>query len=131
MDGTTFDISTAKGDPVKFWAAAREAGLLGSGVYQRSGFIHIDLGSARQWGARFPVQKAAFAADTPPASEILADSRTLKSTGVASRAEQARVADELALLPDRPAIAERLSAYAVLREQIHACNDPPTVTARL
>ena len=38
-----------------------------------------------------------------------------------SRAEQARVADELAALPEGAAIAEWLADYAVLRAQARAC----------
>ena len=38
-----------------------------------------------------------------------------------SRAEQARVAEELAALPDGAAIAEWLADYSVLREQARAC----------
>lgn len=38
-----------------------------------------------------------------------------------SRAEQARVADELAALPGGTLIAEWLADYAVLREQARAC----------
>jgi hypothetical protein len=38
-----------------------------------------------------------------------------------SRDFQARAADELDLLPERSAIAEMLSDYAVMREQIGAC----------
>lgn len=38
-----------------------------------------------------------------------------------SRAEQARVAKELAALPEGAAIAEWLADYAVLREQARAC----------
>jgi uncharacterized protein YcbK (DUF882 family) len=44
----------AKHDPVAFEAAAREIGFLGFGFYPRSGFMDIDLGSARQWGKRDP-----------------------------------------------------------------------------
>ena len=43
----------------------------------------IDLGPARQWGERFPVRPAAFAAETPPAREVLAESRTMKGSGAA------------------------------------------------
>lgn len=39
-----------------------------------------------------------------------------------SREFQARAADELALLPERSAIAEMLAGYAVLREQARACS---------
>ncbi len=45
--------------------------------------MHIDLGPARQWGERFPVREAAFAMETPPAREVLAESRTLKGSGAA------------------------------------------------
>lgn len=61
----------ANQDPVAFEAAAREVGFLGFGFCPRSGFIHVDLGPARQWGERFPVRATAFAAETPPAREFL------------------------------------------------------------
>lgn len=38
-----------------------------------------------------------------------------------SRAEQVRVADEVAALPDGAVIVEWLADYAVLREQARAC----------
>ncbi len=83
MDGAAFDIAMANHDPVAFEAAAREVGFLGFGFYPRSGFIHVDLGPARQWGERFPIRATAFAEDTPRAREVLADSRTMKSGGAA------------------------------------------------
>ena len=58
-------------------------GFLGFGFYPRSGFMHIDLGPARLWGERFPARAAAFAPETPPAREVLADSRTLQGGGAA------------------------------------------------
>tara|TARA_R110000850_G_C9913616_1_gene460829 strand:+ start:456 stop:587 length:132 start_codon:yes stop_codon:yes gene_type:complete len=39
-----------------------------------------------------------------------------------SRAEQVRVAEELAALPDGAMITEWLADYAVLRDQARACN---------
>ena len=86
MDGTAFDIAMSNHDPVAFEAAAREVGFLGFGFYPRSGFMHIDLGPARSWGERFPVRATAFAAETPPAREVLTESRTLKGTGAAGAA---------------------------------------------
>lgn len=83
MLGEAFDISMANHDPVVFEAAAREVGFLGFGYYPRSGFLHIDLGSAREWGERFPVRATAFAAETPPVREALASSRTLRGAGAA------------------------------------------------
>jgi len=70
-------------DPVAFEAAARVVGFLGFGFYPRSGFIHVDLGPARSWGERFPVRPTAFAPETAPAREALAESRTLRGTGAA------------------------------------------------
>jgi hypothetical protein len=64
-------------------AAAREVRFIGFGFYPRSGFMHVDLGPARQWGERFPVREIAFAAETPPAREVLAESRTMKGGGAA------------------------------------------------
>ena len=45
--------------------------------------MHIDLGPARQWGERFPERETRFATETPPAREVLTESRTLKGTGAA------------------------------------------------
>ncbi len=86
MDATAFDIAMSNHDPAAFEVAAREVGFLGFGFYPRSGFIHIDLGPARQWGDRFPGRPVPFAPETPTAREKLADSRTLKGTGAAGAA---------------------------------------------
>ncbi len=83
MDGAAFDIAMANHDPAAFEAAAREVGFLGFGFYPRSGFMHVDLGPARSWGERFPVRPTAFAEETPPAREVLAESRTMKGSGAA------------------------------------------------
>lgn len=52
-------------------------------VATRSKHPNIDLGPARQWGERFPVRETPFAAEAPPAREVLADSRTMKGGGAA------------------------------------------------
>jgi zinc D-Ala-D-Ala carboxypeptidase len=49
LDGTAFDIAMANHDPAAFEASARAVGFFGFGFYPRSGFMHIDLGSARVW----------------------------------------------------------------------------------
>jgi hypothetical protein len=86
MEGTAFDIAMANHDPAAFEAAAREVGFRGFGYYPRSGFMHVDLGPARSWGDPFPKRATPFAAETPPAREALAQSRTLKGTGAAGAA---------------------------------------------
>jgi hypothetical protein len=83
MEGIAFDVAMANHDPQAFEAAACAAGFKGFGFYPRSGFMHIDLGPARSWGERFPKRVTAFAAETPPAREVLAESRTLKGGSAA------------------------------------------------
>ena len=83
MDGAAFDIAMSNHDPVAFEATARAVGFLGFCSYPRSGFIHVDLGPARQWGKRFPIRATAFAEDGPPVREVLAQSRTMKGGGAA------------------------------------------------
>jgi zinc D-Ala-D-Ala carboxypeptidase len=83
MEGAAFDIAMENHDPVAFEAAARDVGFLGFGFYRRSGFMHVDLGPARQWGQKFPVQETAFAVEPLHAREVLAESRTMKGGGAA------------------------------------------------
>jgi hypothetical protein len=45
--------------------------------------MHVDLGPARSWGERFPTRATAVATETPPAREVLAESRTLEGGGPA------------------------------------------------
>lgn len=79
-----------------FEAAAREAGFLGFCFFPRSGFIHVDLEPARQWGEQLPVRETAFAAKTLPAREILADSRIMKGGGSAGVATLGAASIEVA-----------------------------------
>jgi hypothetical protein len=110
MAGAAFDIAMSNHDPVAFEAAAREVGFLGFGFYPRSGFIHVDLGPIRQWGARFPVRAVPFAAETPPAREVLAESRTLRGTGAAGIATLGAAGVEVA----QEALAEAQGAILPL-----------------
>jgi hypothetical protein len=96
MDGTAFDIAMANHDPVAFEAAARAVGFLGFGFYPRSGFMHIDLGPARTWGDKFTVRAVPFAIETPPAREVLAESRTLRGAGTAGAATMGAAGVEVA-----------------------------------
>ena len=110
MDGTAFDIAMANHDPAAFEAAARKAGFLGFGFYPGSGFMHIDLGPAREWGERFAPRATAFAPDAPPAREVLAESRTLKGSGAAGVATVGAAGVELA----REVLGETQSAILPL-----------------
>jgi hypothetical protein len=93
---------------VAFEAAAREVGFLG--FYPRPGFIHVDLGPARQWGEPFQVRETAFAAETPPAREVLAQSRTMKGGGAAGVASLGAAGMEVA----QQVLAETQSAVLPL-----------------
>jgi hypothetical protein len=110
MAGAAFDIAMSNHDPVAFEAAAREVGFLGFGYYPRSGFIHVDMGPARSWGQRFPVRATAFAAEVPPAREMLAESRTLRGTGAAGVATLGAAGVEVA----QEALAEAQGAVLPL-----------------
>lgn len=81
LDGAAFDIAMTHHDPAAFEVAARAAGFPGFGFYPRSGFIHVDLVPARQWGERFPIRATAFADEAPPARAVLAQSHTMKGGG--------------------------------------------------
>ena len=109
MEGTAFDIAMSNHDPAAFEAAAREAGFLGFGFYPRSGFMHVDLGPKREWGQRF-APRPAFARETPPARERLAESRTMKGGGVAGVATVGAAGVEVA----QAALAEAQDAVLPL-----------------
>ena len=53
-------------------------------------------GPARKWGDRLPVRATAFAAETPPAREVLAESRTMKGGGAAGVATLGAAGVEIA-----------------------------------
>jgi hypothetical protein len=72
--------------------------------------MHVDLGPTRQWGERFPVWETAFAAETPPAREVLADSRTMKGDGAAGVATLGAAGVEVA----QSVLAETQSAILPL-----------------
>ena len=105
----------ANHDPEEFEAAARAIGFKGSGFYPRSGFIHIDLGPARSWGVRFPRRPTAFAAETAPAREVLAESRTLKGCSAASVATIGAAGGEVA----QEVMAETQGATAAAEASRH------------
>lgn len=96
MDGTALDIAMTNHDPVAFEVAARAVRFPGSGCFPRSNFMHIDLAPARQWGERLSVRLTAFAAETPPAREVLTESRLMKASGAADVATPSAAGVEVA-----------------------------------
>ena len=116
LDGAAFDIAMANHDPEAFEAAARAAGFSGFVFYPRSGFMHIDTGPAREWGERFPKRETAFAVETPPARETLAESRTMKGGGVAGVATIGAAGVEIA----RDVLAEMQAAVQPLVPHLDA-----------
>ena len=96
LNGAAFDIAMSNHDPVAFEDAARTVGFVGFGTYPRSGFMHIDLGPARQWGEPFPARATSFAEEAPPAREVLAASRTMKGGGGAGVATVGAASVEVA-----------------------------------
>jgi hypothetical protein len=67
-------------------------------------------GRSRQLGERFPVRATAFAEETPPAREVLVDSRTTKGGGAAGAATLGAVGVEVA----QSVLAETQSAILPL-----------------
>jgi len=65
--GKAFDVMMTNQDPAAFERVARSAGFTGFGHYPKSGFMHIDTGSARRWndGSDFPSAVESKAAPTP------------------------------------------------------------------
>jgi zinc D-Ala-D-Ala carboxypeptidase len=110
MQATAFDIAMANHDPVAFEAAARAVGFLGFGYYPRSGFMHVDLGPARRWGEPFPSRATPFLPETPPAREVLANSRTMKGGAAAGIATMGAAGVEVA----QEVLAETQSAILPL-----------------
>ncbi len=113
MQGIAFDIAMANHDPAAFEAAARAAGFRGFGFYPRSGFMHIDLGPAREWGERFAPRPTPFAAEVPPAREALSGSRSMAGSGTAGLATIGAASIDVALetLGDTQSAIEPLIPY--------------------
>ena len=53
LQARAFDVQMYGHDPAKVEAAARKVGFTGFGFYEKSGFVHIDTGPAREWGKRW------------------------------------------------------------------------------
>ena len=110
LQGAAFDISMANHDPEVFEAAALAVGFTGFGFYPRQNFMHIDIGSARQWGDPFPPRAGRFADEPPRLRETLTESRTMKGGGAAGVATVGAVGIEMV----QQAVADTQSALQPL-----------------
>jgi zinc D-Ala-D-Ala carboxypeptidase len=63
------------------WRRGRSGSVASASVGARASSTSIS--AARSWGERFPKRTIAFAVETPPAREVLAECRTLKGGGAA------------------------------------------------
>lgn len=108
LEGRAFDIAIANHDPTRLEDAARRFGFGGIGRYPNNGFIHIDTGRVRWWGAKeWPAStRVPFQPPPPPVRERIEESRTVKGAGVVSLGGVAAVATAAAsaIEPIRPVL---------------------------
>lgn len=98
MQGDAFDVRMDNHDPHEFEAAARAAGFTGFGYYPKSGFMHIDTGPARSWGAPWPISATSWPVETPRQPEKLSEDREAQAAAGAGLAGGLAVAVEHAPL---------------------------------
>ena len=94
MQGIAFDVRMDNHDPHEFEAAARAVGFTGFGYYPRSGFMHIDTGTARSWGTPWPLTATAWPTEPPRQPETLREDRQAQAVAGASVAGAVAVAAE-------------------------------------
>ena len=102
MEGIAFDVRMDNHDPHEFEAAARAVGFTGFGYYVKSGFMHIDTGTARSWGQPWPLTATAWPTEPPRQPESVREDRQAQAVagaslmgGVAVAAEHLPVASSL------------------------------------
>jgi len=81
MQGCAFDIRMDNHNPTEFEAAARSCGFTGFGYYPKQGFMHIDTGTPRTWGDRFPNTANDLPAE-PEQRESVVSSKTIQASAV-------------------------------------------------
>lgn len=94
MQGVAFDVRMDNHDPHAFEAAARSVGFTGFGYYPRSGFLHIDTGPARTWGAPWPQTATDWPTEPPRHPETLREDRDTQAAAGAGVAGAVAVAAE-------------------------------------
>jgi hypothetical protein len=112
LAGDAFDISMSNHSPDDFERAAREAGFKGFGFYPKSNFMHIDMGSPREWGTRFPATAPMFSPE-PKMVEKLASSRTMAGSGLAGAGGTAVIADTVMKMQEADAAMSAGSLLAM------------------
>jgi len=100
LKGKAFDISMSNHDPAHFERCARQCGFTGFGFYPGSNFIHIDTGTSRTWGKRFPERKTRFTEDKRPI-EKLGRSTTVKAGTAVGTVAAAELATEVVGIKDK------------------------------
>lgn len=90
LKGTAFDVRMENHNPAHFEKCARKVGFTGFGFYPKSGFMHIDIGRARDWGTRWPESVIGLPAEILPLpAEVLPEPETqekfLKVVSIANR----------------------------------------------
>lgn len=75
MRGVAFDVRMENHDPHHFEAVARSVGFTGFGYYPKSGFMHIDTGPARSWGAHWPKTETGLPTEPPRQPEKLREDK--------------------------------------------------------
>jgi zinc D-Ala-D-Ala carboxypeptidase len=102
MQGDAFDVMMTNHDPQSFEAAARAVGFTGFGYYPKSGFMHVDTGSARSWGKPFPITETSWPVETARQPETIADDKQAQAVvgagvagGLAAAVEHAPLAGSI------------------------------------
>lgn len=92
MQAKAFDIAMTNHDPWVFEAAAREVGFTGFGFYRKNGFMHIDTGPAREWGARWPKTETRLPVEPVRKPETVKEDREAQAAAGAGAAGAVAVA---------------------------------------
>jgi zinc D-Ala-D-Ala carboxypeptidase len=92
MQGIAFDVRMDNHDPNEFEKAARAVGFAGFGFYRKSGFMHIDTGPQRSWGARWPETATAWPTEPPRQPEKLSEDKEAQAAAGAGVAGAVAVA---------------------------------------